>query len=259
MLSNMFPHNKNELFPTKIIGNNDTLVVQVYRYLIELIDNQLLRFGQQLPSEPDLARQLNVSRFSLREALLHLETDGYIIKRRGIGTFVNKPSTKNIQFGFEKLHSLTGNVLSTGSKPGTKELNIERITAGGVVRGKLGLKHDNTVIKIERLRTKDGIPFNYSVDYLNEKFVNANITKNNLGFSLYKFLEVHLGIFISYSKAEIAPYAADAFLSTKFSIPEGSLLTKVTQTHFLENHDPVLYSIEYFPKDLFTISIIRKR
>lgn len=259
MMSNIFLSNKHKPFTTKTIGNNDTLVIQVYRYLIELIDNQLLQFGQQLPSEPDLAKQLNVSRFSLREALLHLETEGYITRRRGIGTFVTKPSTKNIQFGFEKLHSLTGIVLSTGSKPGIKEINIGRITADEVIREKLGLKRDETVIKIERLRTKDGIPFNYSVDYLNEKFGNPNITKSDLGFSLYKFLEVHLGVFISYSKAEIAPCAADAFLSAKLSMPEGGLLTKVTQVHFLENHDPILYSIEYFPKDLLTISIIRKR
>lgn len=259
MMSNKSSILPDGVFSTKRIGSDDTLVIQVYRYLIELIDSQLLQFGQQLPSEPELAKQLHVSRFSLREALLRLEADGYIVKRRGIGTFVNKPSSRNIEIGFEKLHSLTGNLLSTGSKPGIKELNIDRITPDEDIREKLNLKPGQTIIKIERLRTKDGKPFNWSVDYLNEKFARSSITKNNLGFSLYKFLEVHLGIFISYSKAEITPFAADAFLSAKFSIPQGSLLTKVTQVHFLENNEPVLYSMEFFPKDLFTITIIRKR
>lgn len=259
MMSNMSGEINTEIFQSKVIGNNDTLVVQIYRYLIELIDDQLLKFGQQLPSEPDLARQLNVSRFSLREALQHLETEGYIIKRRGIGTFVNKPATQKILFGFEKLHSLSGNLISTGFKPGLKELNIAKILPNEETRNFLNLGMDDEIIKIERLRTKDGKILTWSIDCLKEKILKEKINKNNLGFSLYKFLEIHQGIFISYSKADVIPFIADIFLSKKLSIPEGDLLTKVTQIHYTENDEPIMYTIEYFPKDRFTISIIRRR
>lgn len=258
-MSNKYIASGNRKFQSKKIGSSETLVNQVYRYLVELIDNQLLRFGQQLPSEPELAKQLSVSRFSLREALQRLETEEYILKRRGIGTFVNKPSVHSIQFGFEKLHSLSGSLLSEGSKPGVKELKIKKELPDKSIQKKLNLKFDEKINVIERIRTRDGKVFNYSVDYLINKIVDENIDAKNLGFSLYKFLEVNLGIFISYSKAEVSPYQADEFLAKKLSIHVGDLLTKVSQLHYLENEEPVMYSIEYFPKDLFTISIIRRR
>lgn len=49
--------------------------------------------GQKLPSEPELAAQLGVSRPVLREALKGLEMSGYLEVRRGYGggTFVTNP------------------------------------------------------------------------------------------------------------------------------------------------------------------------
>lgn len=49
-----------------------------------------VRAGEQLPAEPELARQLGVSRSVLREALKALELSGYLTVRRGYGggTFV---------------------------------------------------------------------------------------------------------------------------------------------------------------------------
>ncbi|MGH3436496.1 MAG: FadR/GntR family transcriptional regulator [Sciscionella sp.] len=52
-----------------------------------------LKPGEQLPAEPELAKQLGVSRPMLREALKALEMSGYLVVRRGYGggTFVTAP------------------------------------------------------------------------------------------------------------------------------------------------------------------------
>ncbi|MDO9546652.1 MAG: winged helix-turn-helix domain-containing protein, partial [Pelolinea sp.] len=44
--------------------------------------------GEKLPPEPELARQLGVSRSTLREAMRSFDAQGYLTRRQGAGTFV---------------------------------------------------------------------------------------------------------------------------------------------------------------------------
>ena len=46
------------------------------------------------PSEPELATQLGISRPALREALVRLEVEGLIRRRRGDATYVNAPASR---------------------------------------------------------------------------------------------------------------------------------------------------------------------
>ena len=65
--------------------------------------------GERLPSEPELARRLQVSRATLREAMRTFETQGLIHRRQGSGTFVSHPS-QVIDSGLEMLESIDRNV-----------------------------------------------------------------------------------------------------------------------------------------------------
>ena len=47
--------------------------------------------GQRLPSEPALAKAYSVSRATIREVLTHLEFEGYIIRKKGSGTYLLTP------------------------------------------------------------------------------------------------------------------------------------------------------------------------
>jgi len=48
------------------------------------------RKGNQLPTEPALAKAFGVSRMTIRQALVELEEDNVIVRRQGAGTFVNQ-------------------------------------------------------------------------------------------------------------------------------------------------------------------------
>ncbi len=48
--------------------------------------------GMALPSENELCRQFNISRFSVRKALDILEADGLIFRQAGVGSFVSESS-----------------------------------------------------------------------------------------------------------------------------------------------------------------------
>ena len=68
------------------------LYLQARQHLLALIEDGTFRPGEQLPSEADLAGQLGISRPTLREALQHLERQGLIVRKHGVGTFVSRHS-----------------------------------------------------------------------------------------------------------------------------------------------------------------------
>ncbi len=61
---------------------------QIADQIARLIDNGEYQPGSRLPPERDLAKQLGVSRPSVREALIALEVEGYVEVRIGSGVYV---------------------------------------------------------------------------------------------------------------------------------------------------------------------------
>lgn len=76
---------------------SSSLATPKYRTLSEVLKSMIqtghYRLGQQIPTEQELVTQYGVSRNTVRQAILLLEEDNYLIRRRGAGTFVNDPDS----------------------------------------------------------------------------------------------------------------------------------------------------------------------
>lgn len=75
--------------------------IKVYNDILDLILKGLYPENSKLPSEFELSQMLGVSRMTLRQALLLLKEDGYIVMRHGTGSFVCKTPSANKK-GLEK-------------------------------------------------------------------------------------------------------------------------------------------------------------
>ena len=72
-----------------------SVVDQIIEMVKSALINGELTPGEQLPSEPELARQLGVGRSAVREALKVLQAIGVVVSIRGSGTFiVEEPSER---------------------------------------------------------------------------------------------------------------------------------------------------------------------
>jgi len=69
----------------------ERLYRQISNVLINCINTGQFSPGEMIPSERDLAKQLGVSRSSIREALIALEITGWVEIRTGNGVFVADP------------------------------------------------------------------------------------------------------------------------------------------------------------------------
>jgi DNA-binding FadR family transcriptional regulator len=63
---------------------------QLYGQILEQIVSGALREGDKLPSEHQICQLFQVSRPTVREALMRLHADGLVSTRQGAGTFVQK-------------------------------------------------------------------------------------------------------------------------------------------------------------------------
>ena len=71
--------------------DNRRLYRQIADQIAALIEKGEYGAGARLPPERDLAKQLGVSRPSVREALIALEVEGYVDVRVGSGVYVVGP------------------------------------------------------------------------------------------------------------------------------------------------------------------------
>lgn len=63
---------------------------QVAATIRQYIQSGQWESGIQVPSEDEIGRMFGVSRATVREAVSDLVSQGYLVKRRGIGTFVRE-------------------------------------------------------------------------------------------------------------------------------------------------------------------------
>lgn len=238
-----------------IKSDNRHLYLQVIDRLKRDIENGVFKEKEKLPSEFDLAKQLGVSRATLREALRILEEDNVITRRHGVGTFVNtKPVFTS---GIEQLNSVTNMIIHAGMKPGTIFLKSE--TKGATeedIRRFTCSKDDNFVVS-ERVRTANGKPVVYCIDKLPENILPESYSHGEE--SLFTTLESVSNRKITYAVAHIEPLGFHEKISPILECEPETALLVLKQMHFDESDEPVLYSVNYFKADKFEFHVLRKR
>lgn len=229
----------------------------VVKEIKHMIESGELREGEKLPSEVELARQLRVSRATLREAFRILEDDGLIDRHHGVGTFVSKfPLIKS---GAEELVSITSLIERQGMIAGTKDVQVEKRIPGERTARLLKMSPGEEIYRVERVRTADGEPVLFCIDRIPTKFVRREF--NLRGESLFDYLQKDLGIYIAYAVSDIIPVKAQiANVHKKLGMKSRSdVVLLLEQLHYDDRDRPIFRSSNFFLPDKFRFYIVRKR
>lgn len=241
----------------KLKLDNRPLYLLVEEKLLHLLEKGHFKPGEKLPSEPALAKELGVSRSTLREALLVFEEEGLISKKRGVGTFVAGNSPLIMESGLETLESLDTLAQKYGLEAGTKDLKIARTRADKTVQEKLGVGKSQTVITVSRIKTTGDHPIAYMFDVLLEKFVDWEDLKANFrGSALDYILEKKVPV--SYAWANIIPMNCPRNLARKLKIPAQTPILLLEETLFTKEGEKIGYSLNYFVREFFKFHVIRR-
>ncbi|AKP79134.1 MULTISPECIES: GntR family transcriptional regulator [Priestia] len=238
-----------------IRADNRHLYLQVIDKIKQNIEKGIFKEKERLPSEFDLSKQLGVSRATLREALRILEEENIIVRRHGVGTFVNTKPT--FLSGIEQLNSITHMIEQAGMKAGTIFLSsqIQELSENDLTRFACG--EDEQILFVERVRTANGEPVVYCMDKVPQKILPENFEYKQE--SLLEILEKQAGKHISYAVANIEPLGYHEKVSPILQCEPETALLVLKQMHYDQYDEPILYSINYFKADQFSFQVLRKR
>jgi GntR family transcriptional regulator len=186
----------------------------VKRHLLAHIE--ALEPGGAVPTERELATELETSRTTVRQALLELVAEGRLVRRQGAGTFVAEPKME------WPLHltSFTEQAAANGFTASTRLLAADRIRADAALTDKLGLETGAYVWQIERLRLADERPMAVETSHLSAaRFpqLSRHIRREQ---SLYAILDHVYGV--------VAHHAQESISTAPASTREAALLNTDT-------------------------------
>src|SRR5215210_457174 len=155
--------------------------------VLELIDQ--LQVGEAIPSERRLSVDLGVSRLTLRAALDDLVRDGYLIRRRGSGTFVSQPKIPQEL----TMTSFSEDMRRRGLHPASRTLSLTTTTAGAHLGRRLHVSPSEPIVVAKRLRLADGEPMAIETLHVRASLVPGLTPQDLEGASFYDILSTRYG------------------------------------------------------------------
>lgn len=237
--------------PDKVRGGATARAVEALRR--ELIENTY-SVGDRLPSEPALAKKLEVSRVTVRAALAQLESEGLVVRRHGAGTFVNPvlplSASLHLNIGADSL------IRSKGRTPGVSEMSWQQDLADPGTAAKLGLKPGTPIIHLYRVRTADGLPVTIEDDF----FADALVPEHPpvIGPSLYAFLLETCGVQATHGVATLEPAHVGEAGAKVFGVSKDDLCLVIRQVDYDAKGQPISYSEERHLASAYDFHLLRQ-
>ncbi len=211
--------------------------------------------GDRLPSEDQLAAVCDVSRPTVRAALITLETEGRVLRRQGLGTYVAQPP-HIFHPPIDALWSVFDIVSRSGFRPSISDVTITDEVMHQKANRTLQLPSDARVTEISRTVMADEQPGVYLQDYI-APTGSAHQFQSFDGETLAQFLWDQCHIRLSYALSNISVMGASHDISHALSVPLGAPILFIEQTAYTEQHDPVVYSLGFYREGLITYTVTR--
>jgi len=212
--------------------------------------------GARLISEPDLAKQLGVSRATLREAMRTFETQGLIRRRQGAGTFV-VGKVPVIDAGLEVLESLDTMARRMNLAIAVSDLNVEQITAEEEYASELGVTVGACLTRVRRVMRAETRPVAYLIDLMSEDILKIADLPEGFNGSVLDFM-LERGDELRISRAAISATNATAEVAKALEIQRGDVLLQFVSQIYTAGGKMVDYTVSYYIPGYFNFHVVRR-
>jgi GntR family transcriptional regulator len=172
-------------------GGRAPLYARLRQAIQDRVTSGEWRPGDQIPTIRELGELYGVSRITVVQALDGLSREGWLMRWQGKGVFVRQPEPDAPRM---PLKSFTEEAVGRGQIPSSCTLRLVHEHASVEMSARLGLRQDEGVVLLERLRLADGAPIALQKVYLPEHVVPGLVERSEPIASLYQVLVDTYGV-----------------------------------------------------------------
>ena len=229
------------------------LHVQVEELLRKMIQMPEYQKGKLLPKEVDLAKELGISRNTLRQATNKLVYEGLLFRKKGVGTKV----VKMVDSKAKNWLSFTQEMRAKGIEVVNYNINITWEVPAEEVRMFFNIERGVKILKMERLRGGKEGPFVFFISYFHPRIGLTG--EEDFTKPLYEILKEQYKVVAKLSKEEISAKAADIPLSKMLNIDKGEPILMRKRFVYDPGNRPIEYNVGYYRGDSIVYSVESER
>jgi GntR family transcriptional regulator len=224
------------------------LYIQIAEGLVGQIETGELAPGDQLPPERELSEKMGVNRMTLRRALRVLETQGLVVRKHGVGTFIAAPK---IARQMDAVFRFTKGMQRRGYTPGARVISLDQGIVDKATARELALPIAAQAYRILRLRSINQEPVLLE-DYSIPAGLFPGLERHDLERrSIYEVMENEYGVSIFRARQSFEPVVASEFEAELLDVRVGAPLMLEKRISFDQDNRPVEYGKDRYRGDRF--------
>lgn len=209
--------------------------------------------GSALPPEPELEREFNVSRITVRQALAVLKRRGLLLSRSGRGTLVHTRSEAPCLRTSGSLRDLS----YYAERTLYHSLSNELVAPPGNVRSALRIDDGDRTYCFRGTRSgSDGKPFSYEEIYVPEEHGRRVPAERIPEGTVFSLLEEVTRLRIIEAEQRITAVSAPARVTRHLGGARRRPLLRVTRTYKAEQYGPIEFAVVFYDTASFEYTMM---
>lgn len=229
------------------------LYYQIKESLKKAIESGTLEPHQKLSSERDLEKEYGISRMTARRALTELESEGYVYREQGKGSFVAEPKLH------QALLELTGfseDMQNRRMKPGAEVLEQKIAECDREIADNLKTEPSSEIFVLQRVRLADKEPLAIEKTHLLHELCEGIEEYGFSDRSLYSTLRQDFQITLSGAEQSVEASLANEFEANTLNVKEGAPMLTTERTTFISDEQvPIEYAHSTYRGDRYKLFV----
>ncbi|MCT4703488.1 GntR family transcriptional regulator [Enterobacteriaceae bacterium H20N1] len=213
--------------------------IDIYNELKKRIVSGYYPQNSQLPEGKKLAFFFDCSELTITRALNILVKEGFVVRKRGLGSFVKVPFNASFT---NHLKGTTARCMESGQVIETRVIEFFALPASEEIQEKLQLSSDEMVYSIMRVRVINGIPSIIERTYMPVRII-PGLNNSTVEHSIYNYITEGLGYNVHSSHMIVTANISNEQQSELLELSVPEVVIHVEQTAYLDNGKLFEYSI----------------